>query len=53
MKKLILLVAIVSLLLPSCTAPPPVTGTFATKDGQVIVHPSGHFEIIVEPRTAK
>ena len=48
---LILLVAIVSL--PSCSTPPPVTGTFATKDGQVIVHPSGRFEIVVEPRSSK
>jgi hypothetical protein len=39
--------------LASCSAQPPVTGTFTTKDGQVIVHPSGRFEIIVEPRTAK
>jgi hypothetical protein len=39
--------------LASCSAPLPVTGTFTTKDGQVIVHPSGRFEIIVEPRTSK
>ena len=50
----VLALALLSLpFLASCSAQPPVTGTFTTKDGQVIVHPSGRFEIIVEPRTAK
>ena len=39
--------------LNSCATPPSVSGQFATKDGQVIVHPDGRFEIIVEPRTGK
>ncbi len=41
------------LLLPACTTPPPVNGTFITKAGQIRVHPDGRFEIIIEPRTAK
>jgi hypothetical protein len=46
--------AVLSLpLLASCSAPPPVTGTFASKDGFVRVHPDGRFEIIVEPHTTK
>ena len=39
--------------LASCSAPPPVIGTFATKDGQIIIHPDGRFEITVEPNTSK
>ena len=38
--------------LASCSAPPPVTGTFANKDGQIRIHPDGRFEIIVEPRSS-
>jgi hypothetical protein len=52
MKTAILLIA-VSLLLPACTTPPPVTGTFVTKAGQLKVYPDGRFEIVVEPRTGK
>ena len=52
MKTLILL-AVLALLLPACTAPPPVNGTFTTKAGQIRVHPDGRFEIIIESRTAK
>jgi len=51
MKTLILLAAIS--LLTACTTPPPVTGTFVTKAGQIKVHPDGRFEIIIEPRTGK
>jgi uncharacterized lipoprotein YajG len=51
MKTLILLAALS--LLASCTAPPPVTGIFATKAGQIKVHPDGRFEIIIEPRSSK
>jgi hypothetical protein len=39
--------------LTSCSTPPPVTGTFANKDGRITVHPDGRFEITVEPRTSK
>ena len=39
--------------LTSCATPPPISGQFTTKDGQIIVHPDGRFEIIVEPRSAK
>ncbi len=52
MKTAVLLAAL-SLLLSACTTPPPVTGTFATKAGQITVHPDGRFEIVVEPRSAK
>jgi starvation-inducible outer membrane lipoprotein len=52
MKTAVLLAAL-SLLMSACTTPPPVTGTFATKAGQIKVHPDGRFEIIIEPRTAK
>jgi len=51
MKTPILLAALA--LLTSCTTPPPVSGTFTTKDGQIRVHPDGRFEIIVEPRSSK
>ena len=40
-------------LLPACTAPPPVNGTFITKAGQIRVHPDGRFEIIIESRSSK
>ena len=54
MKTLIPLIAtVLALILSACTSPPPVSGTFVTKAGQVVVHPNGRFEIIVEPRTAK
>ena len=45
--------ATLSLLLPACTTPPPVSGTFATKAGQIKVYPDGRFEIVVEPRSGK
>jgi hypothetical protein len=49
-----LLLALLSLpFLPSCSSPPPINGHFISKDGQIKVHPDGHFEIIVEPRTGK
>jgi uncharacterized lipoprotein YajG len=51
MKTLILLAALS--LLSACTTPPPVSGTFATKAGQIKVHPDGRFEIIIAPRTSK
>ena len=41
------------LFVSACTTPPPISGNFTTKDGQVIVHPSGRFEIIVEPNPSK
>ena len=41
------------LFVSACTMPPPVSGTFTTKDGQIRVHPDGRFEIIVEPRSSK
>ena len=54
MKTLIPFIAVaLALLTGACTTPPPVTGTFTTKAGTVIVHPSGRFEIIVEPRSGK
>lgn len=37
----------------SCSAPPPVSGTFANKDGRVTVHPDGRFEVVIEPRSSK
>ena len=51
MKTLISIAAALSLLLPSCTHPPAITGEFISKDGQIKVHPDGRFVIIVEPRT--
>ena len=48
--------AIAILTLPfvsSCATPPPISGQFTTKDGQITVHPDGRFEIVVEPHTAK
>ena len=41
------------LFVSACTTPPPISGTFKTKDGQIRVHPDGRFEIIVEPGTSK
>lgn len=52
MKTLIHLCAL-GVLLSSCATSPPVTGQFSGKAGQIIVHPDGRFEIVVEPRTSK
>jgi hypothetical protein len=52
MKIRIILTALL-LFVSACTTPPPVSGTFTTKDGQIRVHPDGRFEIIVEPRSSK
>ncbi len=48
-----ILLATLVLFVSACTTPPPVTGTFANKAGQIRVHPDGRFEIIVEPRSSK
>jgi hypothetical protein len=50
--KIRILLAAIYLMLPSCITPP-ITGRFATSNGQVKIRPDGSFEIIVEPRTAK
>lgn len=47
-----ILLAALSLLLPSCMTPP-ITGNLSTGDGQIKVYPDGRFEIIIEPRSAK
>ena len=47
-----ILLAALSLLLPSCITPP-ITGNLTTTDGQIKVYPDGRFEIIVEPRASK
>jgi hypothetical protein len=47
------LISLTALCLVSCTNPPPIQGEFISKDGIIRVHPSGRFEIIVEPRTSK
>jgi len=52
MKNLILLAAL-SLLIPACTTPPPVSGSISNKMGTLKVYPDGRFEIVVEPRTSK
>ena len=52
MRTLISLAAL-SLFIPACSTPPPITGTFATKAGQIKVYPDGRFEIVVEPRSGK
>jgi starvation-inducible outer membrane lipoprotein len=49
----LLSLATLSLLLSACTTPPPVSGTLATKAGQLKVYPDGRFEIVVLPRTGK
>ena len=41
------------LVVSACTTPPPVTGTFANKDGLIRIHPDGRFELVVEPRSSK
>ena len=51
MRKEILLAAL-SLLLPSCVTPP-ITGRLSTRDGVIKVYPDGRFKIVVEPRTGK
>ena len=53
MKTLISIAAALSLMLPSCTHPPAITGEFISKGGALKVHPDGRVEIIVEPRTSK
>ena len=52
MKTIIILVTL-SLLLPACTTPPPVSGSISNKMGTLKVYPDGRFEIVVEPRTSK
>jgi hypothetical protein len=47
-----ILLAALSLLLPSCITPP-ITGELTTTDGKIKVYPDGRVEIIVEPRTSK
>jgi hypothetical protein len=39
-------------LLASC-ATPPVTGTFATRDGTIRIHPDGRVQLVIEPRATK
>lgn len=51
--KILIFIAAMSLLLPSCTHPPAITGEFISKEGVIKVHPDGRLEIIVEPRTSK
>jgi hypothetical protein len=49
----VVLVLLTMPLLSSCTTPPPVNGTFATKAGRITVTPDGRFEIVIEPRSGK
>ena len=51
--KTLISIAARSLLLPSCTHSPTLTGEFISKDGVIKVRPDGRVEIIVEPRTSK
>jgi hypothetical protein len=53
MKTTICFAAALSLLLPSCTHTPAITGEFISKDGVIKVRPDGRFEIVVEPSTSK
>ena len=52
MKSLILL-ATLSLLLPACTTPPPVSGSVESKFGGFRLLPDGRIEITVNPKSAK
>jgi len=52
MKNLILLAAL-SLLIPACTTPPPVSGMVTNKFGKLTLTPDGRVEIVIEPRTGK
>ena len=52
MKTLILFVTL-SLLLPSCTTPPPVSGSVESKVGGIRLLPDGRIEITVNPKSAK
>jgi hypothetical protein len=47
-----ILLAALSLLLPSCITPP-ITAPLFNRDGIIKVHQNGRFEIIIEPRTSK
>ena len=40
-------------MLTSCTTLPPISGTIATKDGQLTLQPDGRVVIVVEPHAAK
>jgi hypothetical protein len=53
MKTKICFAAALSLLLPSCTHTPAITGELISKDGVIKVRPDGRVEIIVEPHTSK
>jgi hypothetical protein len=52
MKNLILLSAL-SLLIPACTTPPPVSGSISNKMGTLKLLPDGRVEIVIEPRSGK
>ena len=52
MKTIIFLVTL-SLLLPACTTPPPVSGSISNKMGTLKLMPDGRVEIVIEPRTGK
>ena len=52
MRTLIFLAAL-SLFIPACTTPPPVSGSISNKMGTLKVYPDGKLEIVVEPRTGK
>jgi len=52
MRTAIFLVAL-SLLIPACTTPPPVSGSISNKMGTLKLLPDGRVEIVIEPRTGK
>jgi len=51
--KILILVATLSLLLPACTTPPPVSGSVDSKFGGIRLLPDGRIEITVNPKSAK
>ena len=52
MKTLILALTL-SLLLPACTTPPPVSGSVESKFGGITLLPDGRIEITVNPKSTK
>ncbi|MEI7912876.1 MAG: hypothetical protein WCK77_24900 [Verrucomicrobiota bacterium] len=52
MKTAFLLITL-SLLLPACTTPPPVSGSVESKFGGITLQPDGRIEITVNPKSAK
>ena len=51
--KTLVLAIVVSIAIPACTTPPPVSGTLSHKLGMLTLDPQGRVIITVEPKSGK